>query len=259
MTVNANESGNAPDTSPGAGEAPHASGAPSSQPQPTPPTPAAAPQQAEPPAAAPQPRRDDGTFTSPAEIPLDSILARPDVKAELNKQAKLAAKAAMEEAEERARQEAERAKLDEVERLRLEKQEADQKVAEALRKATVAERERDLANTLIASDTKLANPRALDFLRFNAFGLCDADPDLSMADAVKRVLGEHTYLTVKPEAPAAAQPETPAQPPERPSTAPPSKPTQTPAAPKPNEGVDVLSMSKQEYEEYKRSHHPSIH
>jgi hypothetical protein len=195
-------------------------------------------------------------------VPLDSILSRPDVKAELNKAAKLAAKRAMEEAQESARVAAERAKLDEVERLRLEMQEAEQRAVEATRKAQAAERERDLANTLIASDAKLANPRALDFLRFSAFGLCDADPDLAMGDAVKRVLGEHSYL-IAPEAVAAVAapepPQTPAQPVQRPSTAPPAKATQTPAAATPDSGVDVLSMSKQEYEKYKRAQHPSIH
>lgn len=271
MTTNASQP-SVPDTSTGAGEAPHGAGAPESQPHPgaqaqppaAPPAsegvePSSPPASPEKPAASPQPRREDGTFTSPTEIPLDQILNRPDVKAELNKQAKLAAKQAMEEAEEKARIDAERAKMDELERLKLEKQEAEQRAVEAARKATEAERERDLANTLIASNLKLANPRALDFLRFNAFGMCDADPNLTMADAVSRVLTEHSYLAAPADAAPAAQPQTPSQPVERPSTAPPTKPTQTPAAAKPEPGVDVLSMSKQEYENYKRRNHPNIH
>ena len=224
-----------------------------------PPAEAPAAPEAEAPAApesAPQPRSSDGTFASPADVSLSDILARPDVKAELNKQAKLAAKTAMEEAEEAARVRAERAKMDEVERLKLEKVEAEQRATDAARKATAAERERDLANTLIAGNTKLGSPKALDFLRFNAFGLCDADPALTMADAVSRVLSDHSYLV----APAASeQPQAPAAPVQRPSTAPPVKATQAPAAAKPAPGVDVLSMSKQDYERYKRENHPSIH
>ena len=249
-----------PDTQPAVEPTPVGEGAPTPvDVAPTTPDAAPEPVAAEPAPPTPQPREQNGTFASPAEIPLAEILARPDVKAELNKQAKLAAKSAMEEAQEAARVAAERAKMDEVERLKLEKSEAEARATQNEAKAVAAERERDLANTLIAGNTKLASPKSLDFLRFNAFQLCDGDSTLTMADAVNRVLAEHGYLVAGVESNTPAEAPVVAPPVERPSTAPPTKTTQAPAAAKPDEGVDVMSMTKQEYLAYKRSTHPSIH
>ncbi|MAF27864.1 MAG: hypothetical protein CL819_01290 [Croceicoccus sp.] len=190
------------------------------------------------------------------------MLARPDVQAEIAKQAKLAAKAAAEEQAETARVAAERAKMDEVDRLKAEKADAEAKAAAAVAEKANAERERDLAQVLVTDQVQLAEPTALDFLRFKATQIVSADPSVTMQAAVKTVLDQNPYLVKAAGTPApaaagtAAQP--PAEPPTRPSTAPATKPTTTPAAPKPNEGVDVMAMSRQEYEEYKRQQH-SLH
>lgn len=190
---------------------------------------------------------------------LDAILGRDDVRAEIRKAAKLAASRAVEEEKERAHKEAERAKMEEVDRLRLEKQEAEQAAEAAREKVRGVERERDLAAALVASNVALADAAAMDFLRFKVLAEVDSDPDLAVSDAVARVLGSHAYLMKTPEAPPVASSEStenrPVAPQDRPNTAPVEKATQAPAAKESPPGVDVMKMSRQEYEEHRRRLH----
>jgi hypothetical protein len=221
-----------------------------SEPETTTPTPEAPAEVAAPVEVAETPRATDGRF-APKPPTLDELLSRPDIAAELAKQTKLAAKKAVDEARDAAAQAAERAKMDEVGRLKAEKADAEAKLAATTERAASAERERDLSNALVTSGVRLVDEKSLDFVRFQAAKIADAE-EIPMATAVTRVLGEHKYLI----APAtSATPEPVATPVERPSTAPPTKPTQTPSAAKPEEGVDVMSMTRTEYEQYKRSQH----
>jgi hypothetical protein len=184
------------------------------------------------------------------------------VQAEIAKQAKLAAKAAAEEQAEIARVAAERDKMDEVERLKAEKADALAAAEVANAAAANAERERDLAQVLVTDRVQLVEPSALDFLRFKATQIVDAEPGATMESAVKRVLVENPYLVTQPgtAAPAGTEtaPQAPAAPVVRPSTAPATRAAATPAATKPDQGVDVMAMDRQEYEKYKRTQH-SLH
>jgi hypothetical protein len=183
------------------------------------------------------------------------LLARSDVQAEIAKASKLAAKAAVEAAKAEAAQQAERAKMDEVERLRLEAQEAVAKVNAAEQVASEAIMERDLANALVTSDRRLQDSKALDYLRYQAFKAVSENDGMSMDVAVTKVLAEAPWLLQQADAAPATDPAAQPAPVERPTTAPPSKETTAPPAQKPAPGVDVLSMTRAEYEDYKRRQH----
>lgn len=203
----------------------------------------------------PEPVREE----PPKPEPLDAILGRDDVRAEIRKAAKIAASRAIEEEKERATEEARRAKMEEVERLRLEKQEAEQAAKDAAARVLGIERERDLASALVASGVSLVDGSAMDFLKFKAIEAADADPDLPISEAVARVLKANSYL-VKPRGePAESATQSvenqPVAPQDRPNTAPVSKATQAPASKESPAGLDVLKMSRQEYEEHRRQLH----
>lgn len=186
------------------------------------------------------------------EIDISELMGRQEVKAEVQRAAKVAAEKAVEAERKRAKQEADRAEMAEVERLKLEKTEAESAMREAQAATVQAVRERDLASVLVTRSLKLASPQALAFVRHEAFAACDADPDLGMELAVDSVLKEHEYLVV-PTTPV--DPSVPAEAPPRASTAPPQRPTQTPAAPVPQNPVDAMSMTPEEYQKHKRANH----
>ena len=208
----------------------------------------------EPAAVAPEPPTPEPP--APAEPDVSVMLSNKDVRAEINRQVRAAAKKAQEEERARAAQEAERAKLEEVERLKLEKADAEKLVAAAQREATEARRERDMANTLVGSSIALASPAALDFVRHEAFRACDSNEDLTMEDAIQRVIDTHPYLVAQPapEAPPVA-PQPTITPPQRPTTVAVTKATQAPAGAEPPAEVDVMALSPEEYRKYKRANH----
>ncbi len=228
------------------GEAPAAPPSEGTPPVEATPTTTAAPTPHEAPKQAPEPD-------------LDTMLARKDIRAEITRQVKIAAKKAQEEEQARAAQEAERAKMEEVERLKLEKADAEKVAREAQKQALDAQRDRDLANTIVSSNIKLANGSALDFVRHEAYRACDAHEDLTMEDAVQRVIDAHPYL-VQTEAPApqdtsGASSEHVPGPPARPTTVTVTRATQTPADTQPPPEVDVMALSPEEYRQYKRANH----
>ncbi len=214
-----------------------------------------APEAQEAPAAEAQPAPAADPLESAPEPPkLADVLQNPEIKAHLYAETKKAAASAVEAhkaAEEKA---ASRAKMDEVERLKLEMREATDKQVQAEARATEAVLERDLANVLVTRGDRLQDEKALEYVKFQAFKLVEANEGMAMDVAVTQIVGESPWLlsssTPAPSGEAAAQ-----APVVRPSTGSHPKETTAPPAQEPSKGVDVLSMSRSQYEEYRRKTH----
>ncbi len=189
-------------------------------------------------------------------LSLSELLGRSDVQAEMAASAKKAAHQAVEKFRAEQQKAEERAKMDEVERLALEVKEAKESAEVSQQRAAEAVMERDLASVLVTQGQRVHDHRALDFLKHSAFKVVTENDGVTMQDAVGRVLKECPWIvasdTPQVAATPAAEPPTPI---ERPNTNPSPKATTAPAQENAPSGVDVMKLSRSEYEEYRRKHH----
>jgi hypothetical protein len=222
----------------------------------TPETPAQADQPAADVAAQPdqpgeQPRDAAGRFASPPDPTTD-----PRVQALIEAARKEAAKEATAKAKEAAKAEAEkaaeRAKMDEVARLQAEKADAEKMAQEAKAEAAKALEQAEFSLALVSAGVQLAGPEASDLIRFAAMKRREADPKVTVAQAVAAAIEANPYL-VKQVQQDASQPTPSANPGLH--TGPAVVSPGAPASRKPTPPVDVFSMSDADYQAYKRATH----
>jgi len=195
--------------------------------------------------------------TSAPPVPSEETVSLADVKAMIRAERKKAADEAVSKHKAELEKEAERQKMDALERLQLETKEAQDAQAAAEKIAQDAVLERDLAQVLVKEGKQLQDDRAHGFLKDEALKMVSSDDGVTMEEAVSKVLTESPWLLrASAEATSSTNaPEAPTAPVVRPSTNAPNKETTAPAKQTPNQGVDVLSMSRAEYEEYRRRTH----
>lgn len=187
---------------------------------------------------------------APAAAPtvdVQKLIQSPAIQEQLRLAAEAAFKKGQEAAKEEADKAAARAKMEETERLKLEKQEADDKAAAAERTLNKTKVELGVARTLADGNIQLEDPaKSRAFVEFKVDEYLRQNPTATTEAAALAVLAENPYLIKKGEASAAAVSTT--------IVAPTTTVTTTNAQPAPVT-VDVLSMSKAEYDAYKRKQH----
>lgn len=184
-----------------------------------------------------------------AVVDVQKLLQSPAIQEQLRLAAEAAFKKGQDAAKEEADKAAARAKLEETDRLRLEKQEADEKTAAAERTLNDTKVKLGVARALADASVQLEKPaESRDFIEYKVEAYLKQNPTTSPEAAAQVILAEHPYLIKKAGVPAEA--------PVVPTTivAPTSVVTTTNTTPAPIT-VDVLSMSKAEYDAYKRKQH----
>jgi hypothetical protein len=205
---------------------------------------------AEPAAPKPEPKPEP----KPAKEDPAKFLDNPIVRAEIAKQAKLAAKQAREEAAAEAAQAAERAQMAESDRLRAEKADAEKAKLEAKTAADNAIRRAGIYKAVLDGKYALQDGGS-DYLEYSVGNLLQANPDMDISEAVAQTVQSSPFMLIPetPVAPVAAQ-ETPAlaaSPVPKPTTAPVEHHAQSKTKEKPVDGVDTLNMTAAEYRLYK--------
>lgn len=179
------------------------------------------------------------------------LLKDPTISRELKKHVDKQIKTAVQRKEEEIRIAKEREEMSEVERLRAELQDFQAKAQTAAQEAERARLNSAFSDALVDSGITPASAKAREYLRQEAFRIMEEDGldmDVCLAEAAK----ESPFLLAKtaesPETKRAASPKVVAQTAPKPA----EKSTEKPAAPEKDPGVDVFSMSPQEFREYRR-------
>lgn len=182
------------------------------------------------------------------EITYEDVLGDPDFAREAKKRQDQAVAQAKEawEAEQKLR--AERAEMKELERVRAEKEDAAKEAAQLKEQLLNTQIERDMTSAIVEDGVKLSSADSLEFLKYQAVKL-SSETDMDIRQATRAVIEKHPYLQDKGAPPS---------PKESVSTVPKSalpKNTQAPSKPAPDPEVDTLSMTPQQYREYRRFKH----
>jgi len=205
---------------------------------------------------------DDNPKSEAAKKGHETRQRRAKRRADLAKDAdvKILLEAARKDAETKAKEaaaaEARKASMSELDRAVTEAEEAKAKLAAVENDLKGAQLEQAYNDAMIESELKI-RPKSRKIMRGLVQEAMDADPTLTMGDALLVIAEDHDYL-LQPVAAASAAPGQSAPQPKRPgaTNAPaPRRETATPTTPEPPKPPDVTKMSKQEFREYARQKH----
>jgi len=229
---------------------------------PTPETPASEAPAQEPTQAAPEPESAPETPAEEPEVTFDDVLADPDLARAAKQRQDAAIADAKAKWEADRKQAEERSKMEETERLSAEKGDLAKENAQLKEQLLNTQLDRDMTSALVEDGVQLSTADSLDFVRFQATKLA-AETDMDIKAATRAVIERHPYLVSTPEpSPGGATQEQPAPSGQRTSTVPSkaaSPQNQAPTQPEPEDAVDTLGMTPQQYRDYRRSKHGIHH